>query len=189
MPPTLTLAVGDIMAKPANMLLLEVGFIAHEEVGYSRTFEFEFPNLKLGDDLILDNLSGEINFSRTSEGLLAQAEFSAITEAACGRCLDKVFQPLETSFSELFTLPNHADKDTELILPHNGKIDFTPILRDYMLLEMPINSLCREDCQGLCAECGANRNLEQCDCNPEIIDPRLSALSSLIKDEESGRKT
>jgi len=172
------------MAIPANILLLEVGFIAHEEVGYSRTFDFEFPNLNLGDDLVLDNLSGEINFSRTSEGLLAQAEFSAITESTCGRCLDKVYQPLESSFSELFTLPSHADKDTELVLPHNGRIDFAPILRDYMLLDMPINVVCRQDCQGLCPKCGVNRNLENCDCVIEAIDPRLSALMSFLDDEE-----
>ena len=43
------------MANPTNILLLEVGFIAHEEVGYSRTFDFEFPQLVLGDDLVLDH--------------------------------------------------------------------------------------------------------------------------------------
>ncbi|MBC8496622.1 MAG: DUF177 domain-containing protein [Chloroflexi bacterium] len=172
------------MAKPANVLLLEVGFIAHEEIGYSRTFDFEFQHLILDDDLELDNLSGEINFSRTSEGLLAQAEFSAITESTCGRCLEKVYQPLESKFAELFTLPAHADEDTELVLPHNGKIDFSPILREYMLLEMPINSICHPDCQGLCPECGVNRNHESCNCAVEIIDPRFSVLKSLLEDED-----
>ncbi len=172
------------MAKLAKALLLEVGFIAHEEVGYSRTFDFEFPQLILDDDLVLDNLSGEINFSRTSEGVLAQAAFSASTESTCGRCLDTVQQALESTFSELFTLPSHADKDTELILPANGKIDFAPILRDYMLLEVPINSICRQDCQGLCPNCGINRNKESCDCVVEVGDPRLSGLKSLLEDKE-----
>ena len=172
------------MSKSANVLLLEVGFIAHEEVGYSRTFDFEFQHLILDDDLELDNLSGEINFSRTSEGLLAQAEFSAIAESTCGRCLVKAYQSLESKFSELFTLPAHADKDTELVLPHNGNIDFAPILREYMLLEMPINALCRPDCQGLCPKCGVSHNHESCDCVIETVDPRLSALKSLLDDEE-----
>ena len=180
----LNITGGEIMAKSTNVLLLEVGFIAHEEVGYSRTFDFDFPHLVLENDLELDNLSGEVHFSRTSEGLLAQAEFIALTEASCGRCLDTVYQPLESKFSELFTLPTHADKDTELVLPTNGKIDFAPILRDYMLLELPINSICRPDCQGLCPVCGVNRNHESCNCVIEAIDPRLSALKSLLKDEE-----
>ncbi len=172
------------MANSAKILLLEVGFIAHEEIGYSRTFDFELEHLVLGDDLELDNLTGEIDFSRTSEGVLAQAEFSAFTETSCGRCLETVYQPLESKFSELFTLPSRADKDTELILPTNGKIDFAPILYDYMRLEIPINSVCREDCQGLCPECGINRNEESCDCETETIDPRLSDLRSLLEDKQ-----
>jgi len=174
---------GDIMAKPANLLLLDVGFIAHEEVGYVRTFDFELPEIVLEGDFVLSNLSGEITFSRTSDGLLAQAEFSAITEATCGRCLDAVYQPLESRFSELFTLPSQADKDTDLVLPANGKIDFAPILRDYMLLEVPINSLCRPECLGLCPECGVNRNHQSCDCIIGSGDPRLSALKSMLNDE------
>ncbi|MBC8506071.1 MAG: DUF177 domain-containing protein [Anaerolineales bacterium] len=172
------------MANPTKILVLEVGFIAHEDIGYSRTFDFEIEHLVLGDDLELDNLSGEIDFSRTSEGVLAQADFSAFTETICGRCLEKAHQPLESKFSELFTLPNRADKNTELILPANGRIDFAPILRDYMVLEVPINSVCREDCQGLCPECGVNRNHESCDCVIETIDPRFSDLKSLLEDKK-----
>lgn len=172
------------MVNPAKIFLLEVGFIAHEEIGYSRTFDFDVEHLELGEDLTLDNLSGEINFSRSSEGILAQAEFSAFTETSCGRCLEKVYQPLESKFSELFTLSSRADKDTEMILPANGKIDFVPILRDYMLLEVPINSVCREDCQGFCPECGVNRNEESCNCATETRDTRLSVLKSLLDQDD-----
>lgn len=174
------------MNNSAKALVLEVGFIAHEEVGYSREFDFEFPHLNLEQDLEIENLTGTIVASRNSNGVLTQGKFNAETNANCGRCLEPLKQTLKTEFSEQFTLPNHADKDTELVLPHNGKIDFTPILREYMLLEIPINPHCREDCKGLCPECGINRNDETCNCETDHINPRFAALGSLLNDELNG---
>ena len=171
------------MNNSANVLILEVGFIAHEEVGYSREFDFEFPHLKFDQDLEIEKLSGTITASRNSDGVLTLGEFSATTNATCGRCLEAMQQSLKIQFSEQFTLPNHADKDTELILPHNGKIDFGPILREYLLLEIPINSHCRQNCQGLCSICGINRNQESCDCRVDDINPQFSALKALLDDE------
>ncbi len=171
------------MNNTAKVLILEVGFIAHEEVGYSREFDFEFQHLKFDQDLEVENLSGTITASRNSDGVLTVGNFRAITSATCGRCLDPTQQLLNTEFSEQFTLPNHADKDTELMLPHNGKIDFGPILREYFLLDVPINPLCREDCQGLCTECGINRNEESCDCEIDEINPQFSALKTLLDNE------
>ncbi len=168
------------MSRPDLALLLEIGFIAHEGVGYRRVFDFDYPELRLDDELVLQNLTGEIRISRTTNGLLTQSHFEATTEVSCGRCLTAMAQPLACKFSELFTLPNLADADTELIVPYDGKIDFAPLLRDYMLLEMPISSLCRADCKGLCPECGANRNEGDCGHEDRPIDPRLSVLKSLL---------
>jgi len=172
-----------IMSKPDLALLLEVGFIAHEEVGYRRVFEFEFPELRLDDDLWLQSLTGEIHVSRTANGLLAQAHFNAAAQTTCGRCLEAMSQALACEFSELFTLPNQADANTELVMPHDGKIDFAPIVRDYMLLDMPISPLCRPDCKGLCPQCGANRNVEDCGHDTRPIDTRFAVLKSYLLNE------
>ncbi|MBT3391845.1 MAG: DUF177 domain-containing protein [Chloroflexi bacterium] len=171
------------MSKPDLALLLEVGFIAHEEVGYSRVFDFEFSQLRLDAELLVENLIGEIHISRTANGLLTQAHFEAAVNAICGRCLEAISQPLACKFSELFTLPNKADTNTEMVLPHDGKIDFAPILRDYMLIEVPISSVCRPDCKGLCPTCGVNRNLGDCGHAESYIDPRLSVLKSLLEND------
>lgn len=171
------------MNNSMKALILEVGFIAHEEVGYSREFDFEFQHLKFDQDLEVENFIGIITASRNSDGVLTIGKFNATTSANCGRCLDPTKQSLNIEFSEQFTLPNHADKDTELMLPHNGKIDFGPILREYLLLEMPINPICRPDCQGLCPNCGINRSEESCDCKIDEINPQFSALKSLLDNE------
>jgi uncharacterized protein len=170
-------------------LLVEVGFIVHEDIGYSRTFDFDFSHLTLDSDLELHDLSGIITISRTSEGLLAQAEFGARIQAECSRCLEDSYQVLETEFSELFVFPSHAVPETETLLPASNRIDFAPILREYMLIEVPINSICQLDCQGLCPHCGLNRNRESCNCQDDAINPQFAALKSLLDtnlDKSSG---
>lgn len=171
------------MDNNAKELLLEVGFIFQEEIGFSRTFDFEFAYLKLEDDLELDRVTGAVTISRSQEGILAQGEFSGFTDLECGRCLDGFSQYLETSFSEMFTFPTHADEDTELILPENKKIDLAPVLREFMILDIPINPKCRQDCQGLCPVCGRNRNKHECDHEVESVDPRFEVLKTLLDEE------
>jgi uncharacterized protein len=57
--------------------------------------------------------------------------------------------------------------------------DLEPLVRDALVLELPPTPLCRPDCAGLCAHCGADRNLTVCDCGTTELDPRWAALRSL----------
>ncbi len=173
------------MTKTSLEFLLEVGFIIHEEIGYQRVFDFEFSHLNLGEDFLLESVSGAIAITRTGEGLLTQGAFTATVQATCARCLDDFNQPLRSEFSELFTFPSHADATTELLVPSNGKIDFAPLVREYLLLEVPISPICRPDCKGLCPQCGVNHNHEQCDCVIEVIDPRLEKLKAFLDSSNS----
>ncbi|MBW8012323.1 MAG: DUF177 domain-containing protein [Chloroflexi bacterium] len=171
------------MSKQDNLLRLNVGFIAHEDVGYLREFDFEFPKLHLSPGLDLDDVNGSARFSRTSTGLLLDVNFSAVTQSECGRCLDEVTQSLETNFTELYAFNEKSVTESGLILPENGKIDLAPILREYLLLEMPINPLCRPNCLGLCLECGENLNDSEHTHEKDNIDPRLSKLKNLLDDD------
>ena len=58
-------------------------------------------------------------------------------------------------------------------------LDLEPLVRDALLLELPLAPLCTEDCAGLCPSCGADRNETQCDCRVDDTDPRWAALRSL----------
>ena len=71
---------------------------------------------------------------------------------------------------------DEADLETDYY-PGEG-LDLRPLLAEQVLLDLPMKPLCGEDCRGLCAQCGANRNLEDCDCEPPP-DPRLAALGEL----------
>jgi uncharacterized protein len=62
----------------------------------------------------------------------------------------------------------------------NGKtIDLDPIVREQVLLALPMNAVCREDCQGLCAQCGQNLNEKKCGCETKVADPRLAPLANI----------
>lgn len=168
-----------------NSLRLNVGFIAHQSIGYSRAFPFDYPEIRIKPDLDLVNLSGVVTISRTSEGLLLQVTATAVTQATCGRCLEEFSQSLETDFTELYYFASQVKEDTELVFPETGIINLAPVLRDYLLLEMPINPLCQTACAGLCPVCGENLNAHPHDHEAEDIDPRLAALQALLDSDGS----
>jgi uncharacterized protein len=70
-----------------------------------------------------------------------------------------------------------ADLDEQLV--EGDEVDLTEIIREQILLNLPEQVLCKEDCKGLCPQCGANRNLIDCDCGEDEIDPRWAALKNL----------
>jgi uncharacterized protein len=171
------------MNNQPSQFQLNVGFIAQQGIGYRRDFQFGFPTIHFQPDIILHDFTGRIEVSRTSEGLLSQSKFQASIDATCSRCLADFQQILKTEFTELFTFETHALEDTELIYPNDGQIDFGPIAREYFLLELPINPLCKVDCKGLCLICGNNINIKACDHGEETGDSRLAILKTLLDDD------
>jgi len=163
---------------------LNVGFVAQQGAGYSREFPLKLDQIQLDSDLTLYDLTGKITISRTSEGLLIQVILHASTDASCSRCLEACIQSLVIEFAELFTFASHAKPDTEFIFPENGIIDLTPLVREYMLLEFPINPICKPDCKGLCPECGYNFNFGSCGHSNVSIDPRFEMLKGFLGGDE-----
>jgi uncharacterized protein len=172
------------MSSQQNPLRLNVGFIVHEDIGYTRDFNFDLPELRLPPDLDLAGVSGRLRLSRTQQGLVAEGRFSAHTPLECARCLDPVDQALTTDFTELYAFDERSTDESDLILPATGIIDFGPVLREYMFLAMPITPLCKPGCLGLCPTCGENRNNVDCGHTQESIDPRFESLKDFLKDED-----
>jgi uncharacterized protein len=141
---------------PSDQLRLNVGFLLNQPVGSSRDFDFDIPVLHLDSDLDLHNLSGNAKFTRTAQGLLAQVSLQANIDADCVRCL------------------THAEQ---------AQINLAPLVREYMLLEIPISPLCRPDCKGLCPICGENLNENMHHHEDEDTDPLLSGLKKLLDNE------
>jgi uncharacterized protein len=176
------------MYETRNFLRLNVGFIAHQTIGYSRDFPLEIPALQLSPDLRLKDVTGRARVTRTHQGLLLQVKMSARTSSECVRCLEPFEQPLEIDFTDLYAFSPNSVSESGLLLPENSIIDLGPVVREEMLLAMPINPICRPDCKGLCLHCGENQNLVTCNHLDEDIDPRLDALRALLDEGASAQE-
>lgn len=168
------------MVNPRRPFRLNVGFIIHEEVGDSHEFLFEFNQVKLGDDLELREFSGSAQIGRTPQGLLVTGKFSSETALECARCLKAFNYPLAWKFTELYAFDERSVSDSGLTVPEDAHIDLEPLLREYALLEVPINPLCKPDCKGLCPICGQDLNVRDCGHRPQEDESPFSVLKKLL---------
>lgn len=146
------------MSQPRNPLKFNVGFLLNTPIGTSRDIHFDYAEILLQPDFRLFDFSGVAKASRTPQGILIQGEFQGCTPAECVRCLTEFKQILHTSFDELYAFDQRSTTDSGLILPEDGNINLEPLVREYLLIEMPISPICKSDCLGLCPECGQNLN-------------------------------
>jgi len=139
------------MSNPRKPFRINVGFIVHEEVGYSHEIPFELDKVKL-EDFELRNLEGAVTIGRTPQGLVVQGKFSGDTTLECVRCLKEFNHPLTWEVTELYAFNNKSVSESGLMLPEDAHIDLAPLLREYALLEIPIKPLHDPECKGLCIE-------------------------------------
>ena len=169
---------------PNNNLRLNIGFFIGQGVGYSRDFLFESSRLVFEPDLILSDFSGIARITRTAQGLLVQAKMNATISSECVRCLTSIQLPLKIDFTELYAFSLQSVTDSGLLISDDAHIDLAPLVREYMLLEVPISPICRLNCKGLCPICGENLNEVTCEHSDQAVDPRLSMLNTLLDQEE-----
>ena len=115
-------------------------------------------------------------------------ELQTEVEIACGRCLQPVRTSIATEFDERFVssvswrdeeLHELKPEDLSLAVFNGEAIDLDELVREEILLAVPTRALCRDDCKGLCAICGVDRNLESCECEQKQIDSRWQKLKEL----------
>jgi uncharacterized protein len=160
-----------------NPLRINVGFLIHQLIGTNREFQFDLPNLKLEDDLLLHNFTGIARIDRATQGLLVQGRFNARIEEQCVRCLDDFLQPLEAELSELYSFKNQPTADSGLVIPDDGNIDLAPLVWEYFTLNRPMKPLCRQDCKGLCPVCGENLNGRLCE-HQQVREDQIAPLTN-----------
>jgi uncharacterized protein len=109
-------------------------------------------------------------------------------EVACARCLDPVVVPVKRSFDLLYrplgTDAGHeelsiTDAEAEIGYYQGDGVLLEDTLREQVLLAVPLKTICRDDCKGLCPQCGKNLNEGACSCEDEEEDPRWAALKEI----------
>lgn len=124
----------------------------------------------------------DLRFESVMDGVLVTASLQAPVVGECGRCLEPVHDTLSIRFQELYAYPGTdiaADRDEDISTMQGDLLDLEPALRDAVVLALPLTPLCRQDCEGLCVDCGERLAELPDDHGHDKIDPRWSALTSL----------
>jgi len=135
-----------------------------------------------------------------------RGQLTASLETPCARCTEPVlvdvdvpvdlrFMPTTVERPGSRPSPSATDDDEDgremaeddplVALYDEPRIDLAQVAREQCYLAMPMKPLCRFDCQGLCPQCGINRNTDTCNCESRWEDPRLAVLKSLLKDADA----
>ncbi|MBE6475805.1 MAG: DUF177 domain-containing protein [Actinomyces succiniciruminis] len=181
MAPTAGLVV-DIIDLPQ-----QVGSIKniHLETPAPADLGAEMIGAREGSPLVLD-----AELTSLDNGILVRGHADVHLAGQCVRCLRDLEDDTTISFDELYFTPEAAraqaaegdEEADELFILGDSTLDLEPALRDALVLALPFQPLCREDCAGLCPQCGERLDDLPADHHHEQLDPRWSALASLLPD-------
>lgn len=185
-------------------MLYNVSQLLMEPTGSTRRFQLDEPmavspgsvSAEAPENLGIGRATGTVRLLRTHHGLLVYATVDVRVTASCSRCLascdrlsklyleEECYPTVDPNTGRNMSPPDESEGvlhiDTRQIL------DLSDVLRQYLLTDEPLKTLCRSDCRGLCPECGADLNTEKCKCDGPAIDPRWGALAGLMfKDTDS----
>lgn len=155
-------SVRDLMHRPGEMRERTLEFAAPEQLGVGAAYVAE------GSPLAI-----ELRLEGLHDGILVTGEIDATQSGECVRCLDPVSRPLEVEFQELFA---YSPEDAVDYTVHDDHVDCEPVVRDAVVLALPFQPVCRDDCPGLDPETG-EKLADHAEQKPrEVVDPRWAAL-------------
>ncbi|MFF5705826.1 YceD family protein [Streptomyces sp. NPDC012794] len=134
------------------------------------------------------------------EGVLVTGTVRASAVGECVRCLETVERELKADFQEMFSYPDADDRgrakaepaddaedDEDMLFLEDGLFDLEPVLRDAVVLALPMQPVCREDCLGLCPDCGLSLN-DDPEHHHDAVDIRWAALQELVVTDQDDEK-
>jgi uncharacterized protein len=132
----------------------------------------------------------DLRLESVHEGVLVSGTAVADLVGECSRCLDEIQDGVEVELRELFYYPDRADEidaqDEDLHVVVDDHVDLAPVVRDALVLDLPLSPLCDPDCAGLCVDCGARLDEVGPDHTHDSADPRWAALSVLTEAGTAG---
>jgi len=172
------------------MIAVNVAGLLHEAPGATRELRLRDHYATLGPDLELAGpINGLLRLQRTNRGILVRGTVTAPLRRTCARCLEAYVEEATVSVDEEF-LPSVEpqtgvpvqieDGDLTQRIDDHHEIDVGPLLHDELSLTEPMHPLCRPDCPGLCAVCGAPLSDALHQHEDDEPDPRLAPLARLL---------
>jgi uncharacterized protein len=165
---------------------MELRKIRFDETFAAGQIDFTGENLEQRSPL---HATGVAELLKHTDGeLRIQGKYTVEMASQCDRCLGPATFPLEAGF-DLFYRPSAQmeseeevgidEGEAELGFYEDGGIGLEEILREQVLLKLPMQRVCNDACKGICPVCGKNRNEAECDCRTDSVDDRWGALRSL----------
>ena len=163
---------------------------AFEEFPAEATIRVGSGEIEPFDDCIIriESAECELAIQQSAQEYFCQGRLNARLVLQCARCLAEYEARIDTGID--FTVcaeedaARYRDGDSEEYVCFKGnelQVSIVDPVRQALALALPMKPLCSEDCRGLCSQCGADLNLEQCDCNTKTTDPRWDGLADLTE--------
>jgi uncharacterized protein len=151
---------------------------------YHRTIDAPADPTRLGLETIAvpggEPIELDVRLESVTEGVYVSGTVHAALSGECARCLDDLADEIDVELSELFAYPDSITDETtdadELPRVTDEMVDVEQVVRDAVVLALPLAPLCSPDCPGLCPECGEKRAELGPDHGHETLDPRWAAL-------------
>lgn len=177
-------------------MIFNVAQLLKAPIGTTRQHDVDDRLPPSEENAITEPVAGRVKLVRTLRGVLVEADLTTAARLQCGRCLEdtvgKLFLRIEEEFIPTIDIntglpvpPQPGDAEGDFRIDDHHQLDISEAVRQYGLLEIPLQPLCREDCAGLCPTCGANLNDGDCACQIEPIDPRLAAFRQFLGEAEA----
>ena len=164
----------DLGRAPGSLREIQRRFLAPAALG------LDIVRVPEGAPLVLD-----LRMEAVTEGVLVTGSVTAPTTGECGRCLDEISGEFTGQIVELFAYPESATDETsdqdEVHRIEDDLIDLEALVRDTVVLGLPVSPLCRPDCAGLCPDCGQRLDDLPAGHSHELIDPRWAALAAFAE--------
>ncbi|GAA4690604.1 DUF177 domain-containing protein [Nocardioides conyzicola] len=129
----------------------------------------------------------DLRLEAVMEGVLVTGSATAVLEGECARCLEPISDQSEFTFQELYVYSDqdYSEEDDGAVSKlDKDLLDLEPLLRDAVVLALPFQPLCEDDCPGLCVECGARLADDPDHAHEEPIDPRWAGLTALQPEQD-----
>lgn len=143
------------------------------------SFEQEIEDIEFqGRDIrLVKPAEMEFQVFNTDDSFLVTGSIELESNVACSRCLERFTLPITIQIEE------EVDKEEVELIDNQAMIDITKEIDDNIILSVPMQPVCDEDCAGLCPSCGQNLNKADCDCFMHTVDPRLAKLEKLLDED------
>jgi uncharacterized protein len=137
------------------------------------------------DGPIVDVIDGEVNLLRTNQGIIAKAQVLIESPLVCSRCVricdTQIGLDIEEEFFRVSDVSNKLNDDMlweqeGTLIEDDNILDLSEVIRQYIIVNLPVKPLCKDQCKGLCQLCGVNLNELNCSCLDDSIDPKWASL-------------